>query len=73
VLSFIRAAIVIVSLHRNKTVPKKEVGWGISLIGFTMLFVGGIWKSPGFRTRKIIGHLKCSLMGHSSRSMENSA
>lgn len=43
-----RVALVIISLHSNKTVTNIGVGtreYGIAVIGLTMLFVIGIWKT----------------------------
>jgi hypothetical protein len=42
-LSFIRVALVMVSLHNNRTLDKTEVGirdWSIVLIDLTMLLIG---------------------------------
>jgi hypothetical protein len=42
-LSFIRVALVVVSLHSNETLTKKEVGtqdWGIDMISVTLLLFG---------------------------------
>ena len=55
---------------------KTEVGtrdWDTAMIGLTMLFVGGIWKTLGLWTRKAVEHFKQTLTRHSSRSMEDSA
>lgn len=46
--SFIRVVLVMISLHSNRRVTKIEVGTreqGITVIGLTMLFVVGIWKT----------------------------
>jgi len=41
--SFIRVALLVVSLHSNRTVTKMEVGtrdWGVAVAGLAMLLVG---------------------------------
>lgn len=35
-----------------------------------MLFVGGIWKTLGLRTSKVVGHFKQGIIGHPIRSMK---
>jgi hypothetical protein len=43
--SFIRVFMVMVSLHSNRTLSKREVGirdWGIAVIVLTMILFGGI-------------------------------
>lgn len=37
------------------------------------MFVGGIWKTLGFWTRRVVGGFELGLMYHSSRSVEDSA
>jgi hypothetical protein len=42
-LSFIRLALVMVSVHSSKTLTNREIGtsdWGIDVIGLTMLLFG---------------------------------
>lgn len=36
-----------------------------------MILFGGIFNTLGFRTRKVMGHLKQTLMGPTSRNMED--
>lgn len=48
-------------------------GLGFTLINLTMLFVGGIWKTLGLWTRRVVGGFELGLMYHPSRSMEDSA
>ena len=45
-LSFIRAALVMVSVHSSNTLTKAEVSsrdWGIAALGLAMLLVGRMW------------------------------
>ena len=56
------------------TLTKTEVGtrdWGIAVIGLTMFLFGGIWTLVLW-VRKAVECFKHCLMGHTSRSMENS-
>jgi hypothetical protein len=72
--SFIRVALVMVSLHSNRTLTKAEVGtkdWDIAVIGLTMFLFGGI-LTLGLWIRKTVECFKCYLMGHPSRNMEDS-
>lgn len=62
---------VIVSLQ---TLTKTEVGtrdWGIAMIGLTMLLFERMW-TMGLWIRKAVGCFKGCLIGHPSRSVENS-
>jgi hypothetical protein len=57
-LSFIRLAMLLVSLYRNRTLTKTEIDtreWGIAVIGLTMLLVGrsgtlGLWIRKQLKT-----------------------
>ena len=63
----------VVSLDSNGN-PKAEVGpkdGDITVIGLIMFFFGGIW-TLGVWVRKTVGCLNHCLMGHTSRSMEDS-
>jgi len=71
--SFIRVAVVIVSLHSNRK-PKTKVGtrgWGIAMIDVTMLSFGGVWTLKLW-IRKVVESFNFGLMGHTSRNMEDS-
>ncbi|KAL6043466.1 hypothetical protein STEG23_020950, partial [Scotinomys teguina] len=66
-----RVAMVMVSLHNNRTMTKTEVGtgdWGIAVIGLTVLLFGGIWTLRVW-IRKAAEFFKWDLMGHTHRSM----
>ena len=54
----------------NRTATKTEVG---TVIGLTMLFVGGLWKALGLWTRKAAECFKQSLVSHPSRKVEDSS
>lgn len=43
------------------------------MTGLTVLFFGGIWKTFGLWTRKAVEYLKQVLLGHPTRSLEDSA
>lgn len=43
------------------------------MAGPSMLFVGGIWKTLGLWTSKVVGHFKQGLIGHTIRSVKESA
>jgi len=69
--SFIRVALVMVSLYSNET--KTEVGsrdWGIVVIGLTMFLFGGVWILVLW-IWKAVECSKWGLMGHLSRNMED--
>jgi hypothetical protein len=64
-LSFIRLALVMGSVHSSKALTKTEVGtrdWGVAVIGLTMLWFGRMW---------IWGLWIWGLMGYPSRNMED--
>lgn len=64
-----------VSLHNSRIMTKTEVctgDQGIAVTGLIMKFVGGIWKTFGLWTRKLVGHFKLDLIGHPSRKTEDS-
>ena len=63
-----------VSLHTNKTVTETKVGpkeQGIA--GQVMLSTGGLWKTLGFWTRKVVGCFTWGLMAHSSKNIKEGA
>ena len=70
---FIRTAIVIVSLYKNRTLTKTEVGtkdWGTAVIVLSMLLVG--MQPFGLEIGNTFECIKWGLMNHASRSMEDS-
>lgn len=55
--------------------PQTEIGTrdlGTAVVGCTMFLFGGIWNVLRVWIRKVIRHFKHGLMGHPSRSMEES-
>lgn len=73
--SFIRAVVVMVSLHSDRTATKTEVStWeqGSAVMGRTRLVVGGMW-TLGLWIRKEVERFKWSLMGHTSRIIKDNA
>ena len=71
--AFVRVALVMVSLHSNKTQTKTEVStkdWSIPMIGLTMLLFGRMWVL-GLWIRKAAECFKWGLVGHSSRNTKD--
>jgi hypothetical protein len=72
-MSFIRVALVMVSLHSSRTITMIEGGTRdlcIAVIGLTMLLFGRMWNL-GLWIWKAVECFKWGLMGHPSRNMED--
>ena len=73
-LTFIRVAIVIVSLYKNRTLTMTEVGtkdWSIAVIALAMFLVDGM-QTFGLEIGNTVECFKWGLMNHTSRSMDDS-
>jgi hypothetical protein len=72
-LSFVRLALVMVSVYSRKTLTKTEVGtrdWSIDVKSLTMRLFGKMWIC-GFRIWKAMECFKWGLISHPSRNMED--